>query len=552
MEGGASFDGNQFWSKVVRQGLIKEKIGTHFWYFYENVPYSLYASLSRSRNMWEDRICMVDDDGTQYTYGQLWNMVNGFADYLQQTYHVKPGMRVGVLLYNSVEFCASIYAINKLRAIAVPFSTKYKQPETAALVERADLSVMIFHEDFSSWFRETETRMLLVEMGQHGLDGFQNLKSKTATAKVGQNHAEPEQLWEIGSAPKAFLMDDAILMFTSGTTSRSKGVRMTNYNVMHAIAVYQKIFDVTEKDRTVIPVPMYHVTGLIGLMGLFLHSGGCMWLHKYFNAERVLQEIEDHKLTFFHASPTVFSLLLEKKEQYPNIRSIRILACGSSNMPIEKIKELKKWVPQAEFRTIYGLTETSSPATIFPEDASGSDYIGSSGQPVPGMEFKICDDQLKTLACDEIGTIMLRGTATTPGYYKQDDGLTTDGWLDTGDMGYFNRDGYLYIVDRKKDMINRGGEKVCSLDVENALYKISGILEVAVVGIADERYGEVPAALIVLENESDLTEESIKNTLKTQLARFQIPQKIVFTHELPVTANMKVDKKKIRKMLSVW
>jgi len=536
---GQTYDGNDFWPGSVLEGLQKVSLRDREYYIYQDMPHSLYESLCRSRQRQPKQCCIVDDTGTAYSYEQFFDMVEEFAEVLNHLYHVVPGMHIGVLLYNSIEFCVSIYAINKLRAVAVLFSTKYRRPETSCLIARADLGGMIFHRDFEEWFQNNKSQMFLIGMEQGNI----------YTGSTGSPVAERKAGATSGIISEIIPEDNAVLMFTSGTTSRSKGVRMTNFNIMHAIAVYQKIFHITEKDRTVIPIPAYHVTGLIGLMGLFIHAGGCIWLHKYFDSGRVLREINNRHITFLHASPTVFSLLLERRQDAPQLSDIRMMVCGSSNMPKEKILELQEWMPQAEFRTVYGLTETSSPATIFPDHAADSVHIGSSGCPIPGMQFKICDDQGNLLPSHKTGMVMVRGTTVTVGYYQQDGGLTEDGWLDTGDLGYFDEEGYLYIVDRKKDMINRGGEKVCSFDIENALYGISGIREAAVVGIADERYGEIPVAMAVTEPGCDLSEEKIKMLLREQLAKFQIPVKIMFSRNLPMTANLKVDKRAIRELM---
>ena len=279
-------------------------------------------------------------------------------------------------------------------------------------------------------------------------------------------------------------------MFTSGTTSQSKGVIIKNYSIMHAIVSYQRIFQITDRDTTLIPIPIYLVTGLVALLGLTLYAGGTVYLHKFFDAKR-------------------------EKDSFPSLPSLRLLACGSSNMSKEKLTEIHRWLPCAVFHTVYGLTETCSPATIFPGDASTSSYIGSSGLPIPGTCFCILDDSGSQMQTGQVGEIAVRGTVLLDRYYQKGTGeLDEDGWLRTGDLGYFNGEGYLFIVDRKKDMINRGGEKIWSFDVENELYRLDGIDEAAVVGIPHDIYGEVPVAAVKLSPESILTDQQIQDLLK--------------------------------------
>ena len=183
--------------------------------------------------------------------------------------------------------------------------------------------------------------------------------------------------------------DDAIIMFTSGTTSQSKGVVIKNYNIMNAVATYQKILNITADDISVIPIPIYHVTGMVALLGLFIHCGGTLYLHKIFNARRVLQCVKEHNITFLHASPTVFSMLLEEK-RFISISSDAETVCIAEAVTCRKKKltAIHNWLPHSVFHTVYGLTETTSPATIFPGDASTSPYIGSSGFPFPELFLK--------------------------------------------------------------------------------------------------------------------------------------------------------------------
>ena len=166
--------------------------------------------------------------------------------------------------------------------------------------------------------------------------------------------------------------DECILMFTSGTTSQSKGVILKNYNIGHAVMVYRELLGLTPEDRTVIPVPIYHITGLSALLTLFVFIGGTVFLYRRYDAQRILKGIVEQEITFLHGSPTVFGLFLEYQKNYPCLPSVRKLACGSSYMPVSMMKKLHTWMPKMQFQNVYGMTETSSPATVFPYDAATS------------------------------------------------------------------------------------------------------------------------------------------------------------------------------------
>ena len=202
------------------------------------------------------------------------------------------------------------------------------------------------------------------------------------------------------------------------------------------------------------------------------------------------------------------------------------------------------------FHTVYGLTETSSPATIFPGNACTSEYIGSSGLPIPGTVFKILDESGNEMPAGKVGEIWISGSVVLESYYKLQTDSLKNGWLGTGDLGYITADGYLYVVDRKKDMINRGGEKIWSFDVENELYQIPGVEEAAVVGIPDEVYGEVAVAAVKKEPGAHFTEQELKDILRTRIAKYKVPAHIIFMNKIPETPNGKIDKKNIRQLFT--
>lgn len=263
--------------------------------------------------------------------------------------------------------------------------------------------------------------------------------------------------------------------------------------------------------------------------------------------KKIVTLLIEHKITFMHGSPTVFGLLMDLKEEYPALPSLRMMLCGSSYMPVEKLKQLHKWLPTTEIRTVFGMTETASPGTLFPTDTALSIYPSSSGRPVPGLELKILDDDGHEVETGTVGTVYIRGANVVEYYYKMESPLfTEDGWLDTGDMGYQNEDAFVFFVDRKKDMVNRGGEKIWCTDVEDELIAFKGVKDAAVVGIPNEKYGEVAAAVVVLEKGAQLTEEQIKEEMLKEMARFKVPERILFLDAIPKTPGLKTDKKYIR------
>lgn len=535
--------GNELWDMSVTEDLEEIcmlKAGK-VWTF-PDLPDNVCEAVKITTSKYAEKTALVSDEGRAYSYQEFLECCEEFAAYLYGKIGICQGSHVGVMMHNTPEYCIAYYALIRLGAIMVCLPGKYKQDEVLSLAKRSDMEYLICEDEYAGWFQKDYhlNQIVCVKYTEHA-DGYRALYETWETRE-----RDLEELEELPSGkPDA----DAMLLFTSGTTSMSKGVLLKNYQIMHAIETYRRILQVTEKEISVIATPIYHITGLVALLGLFLSSGGMLYLHKLFDAARVVREARKYGFTFLHASPTVFHLLLQEGEHTPELPDLVTLVCGSSYMPQEKLRRLHRWLPNSKFHTVYGLTETSSPAAIFPEDAVGSKRIGSSGRPIPGMMFKIVDDEQRELPCGEVGEIAVRGCNVVTAYYRQQTDSLKDGWLYTGDLGYFDEDSYLYVVDRKKNMINRGGEKIWCYDVENELTAIEGILDAAVVGLTDEVYGEVPAALVELKKGCGLTEEEIQKYLRGRIAKYKIPVRISAVESIPQTANGKPDKRKMREML---
>lgn len=528
--------GNELWKQDIVKDMSHQKIDYKTLYTYESLPKNLYDMLQETTRKFPKGIAIVDNQDITYTFSNLLSLVDQFSSYLTHYVKIKKGEHVALMMYTSIEFCVSFLSLCKIGAIAVPLPTKYRESEIVALTDKADLDYIICDEDFYDYFSNCQNKSLKFIKSVNSKLGY-------GFSYLVMDHLPPSV--NVGS-----LVDPVVIMFTSGTTSQSKGVLIRNYNMMHAIISYQRILQITEEDKSIISTPIYNITGIVALFGLFIYAGGCLYLHKRFNANRVLTCVKENNITFLHASPTVFAMLLEERNQFKDLPSLKSFACGSSNMAVEKLKQIHNWLPKSSFHTVYGLTETTSPATIFPGDACKSPYIGSSGIPIPGVEIKIVAEDEQELMHNEVGEVFVRGSVVIEQYYNSfSDGINKEGWLKTGDLGYLNSENYLYIVDRKKDMINRGGEKVWSFDIENEISKITGVVEVAVVGIADDRYGEVPVAVVKMSPNTLISEEDMKAILNPRLANFQMPQKIIFVDNIPKTPNDKIDKKYIRNSL---
>lgn len=530
-------DGHKYWSEEITSRMVMCNYKNRRVYTYPNAPQNLYADLCDSAEKYPDNVAVVTDSGKKYTYREFLECVNKTAQFLHSREKVRKNDMVALMLYNTAEFCIAVYAVAKLGAVVVPINTKCRPKEWKGLLQKLPVRTALFDERLEQYREEAERDNPGVKFISVKDDAFAEYYIEDTGEEVYQ-----ESFWE----------DDVIIMFTSGTTGASKGVVLSNFNVGNAIASYEACLGITSADKTVIATPIYHITGLIALLGLFIHCGGTVYLHLQYRPERVLECCVKEHITLVHAAPTVFLMLLEKRKDYPKVPSVKQFACGSANMPPEAIRELKEWMPQMAFRTVYGLTESSSPATIFPEDAAGSKKIGSSGRPIPGLQMKLIDTDGKEVPEGESGELAIYGNVILDRYYDlKTEALTEDGWFRSGDIARFDSDGFVYIIDRKKDMINRGGEKIWSNEVENVLYDMEGVLEAAVIAIPDSKYGEVPMAVVRRENEK-ITEAGIKAWVKKRMAKFKVPEYVVFVDELPKTHNGKISKRTLREQYATF
>ncbi len=533
-------DGSLLWEKEITGDMIKKNItdGESVLTF-PDLSHNLYQSMKKAAKNFSRKTALVDDAGAACTYEEFLERCDVFAAYLYCQRGIRKGTHVGILMHNTIEYCVAFFSLSRLGAVVISLPSKFKQSEILALAQKSQMEFLICEEEYASWFSDRDLKGILSKTSEEMAYGFERMYDDPLMRR--------KDLKTLENVPEGTDKDPFLIMFTSGTTSQSKGVLLKNYQVMHAVEAYRRILHITEKERSVIATPIYHITGLVALLGLFLSVGGTLHLHKIFQAERVIADARKYGFTFLHASPTVFQLMLQEGEGTQEIPTLKSMACGSGNMSKDKLLRLHKWLPGSPFHTVYGLTETSSPGTIFPGDAAVSKYIGSSGKPIPGMLFKIVNEDGEELPEGTVGEIVIKGSNVLEGYLGKE--KLPDGWLHTGDLGYFNHEGYLFVVDRKKDMINRGGEKIWCYDVENEIEGMEEVQDCAVVGIPDELYGEVAAAAVELKKGKRIVQFQIQEYLRTRMAKYKIPVKIKIVDKIPHTRNGKQDKKTVRMLM---
>jgi acyl-CoA synthetase (AMP-forming)/AMP-acid ligase II len=357
--------------------------------------------------------------------------------------------------------------------------------------------------------------------------------------------AEPD-----GADPAAQPSDVALLIYTSGTTGRPKGVVLDHANLVSMVEMNASNTDISESDHSLLILPLFHVNAIIVSVLGPLANGGCVTIAGRFDPRTFFDRLESTGATYFSAVPTIYTMLLGlPPEVQPDTSKVRFAVCGAAPASVELLEGFEKryGFPLVEG---YGLSECTCAATCNPID--GVRKVGSVGPALPGVEIKIVDREGQSCPVGEPGEVLLRGANIMRGYLNRPEEnektLIDGGWLRTGDVGYLDEDGYLFLVDRAKDMIIRGGENIYPKEIETVVYGVQGVAEAAVIGRPDEKYGEVPVLYVSTHPGVELGPEAITEHLRTQLARYKQPVDIIITDTLPKNPVGKLDKPTLRRI----
>ncbi len=338
-------------------------------------------------------------------------------------------------------------------------------------------------------------------------------------------------------------------MYTSGTTGRPKGVMITHANLAWKNLAHIVEFGFTRDDLGLACGPLYHVGALDLTTTTLIAAGATIIIHRTFDAAAAVDELERSRVTTVWLAPAMVNAIMALPDiAQRDLSSVRVVINGGEKMPIPLIERLARTFPSAWFADAYGLTETVSGDTFLDRESIIT-KLGSVGRPCLFLELDLWDEAGRPVPAGERGEIVMRGPKVFKGYWRDPEASAAafaGGWFHTGDVGVRDDDGYLYIVDRFKDMIVSGGENIASSEIERVLYEHDAVLEAAVVARPDDRWGEVPVAFVVLRDGATVTADSLLEHCRAQLARFKVPRSVAFLPALPRNPSGKVLKRELR------
>jgi acyl-CoA synthetase (AMP-forming)/AMP-acid ligase II len=363
---------------------------------------------------------------------------------------------------------------------------------------------------------------------------------------------------ELMSAPdtpvEAVLHSDdalALLIYTSGTTGRPKGVKLDHANLNAMCRMTIDVFSITSEDHSLLILPLFHVNGIVVGMLTPLIAGGCATIAGRFSPKTFFDQIEHSRATYFSAVPTIYTMLSDlPAEVAPDTSSVRFAICGAAPASVELLTkfETRYRIPLIEG---YGLSEGTCASTVNP--LHGKRKPGTVGLPLPGQTIRILGTDNQDAPAGAAGEVLVQGPNVMRGYLNRPEETAktiVDGWLHTGDVGRFDEDGYLVLVDRAKDMIIRGGENIYPKEIETIVYQLPAIAEAAVVGRAHPVYGEEPVLFVSLNSGADITADGVHRHLRGSLSKYKLPVEITILDDLPKNAVGKLDKPALRKLFT--
>jgi O-succinylbenzoate-CoA ligase len=499
----------------------------------------IFEMLQTTAQRLPDKTALICDEEV-LSYQTFLDKVLSLAAQFQKM-GVKKGDRVGLLFPNCTEMAIAYFACAAMGAVSVPLNNRLTAKDLIYMIN--DSSAVLFLAGYQFWEISQEIKGDLKTVRHFIYAGPERKERALYFRDLLSGQDRPV-------FPDLSLDDPATIMYTSGTTGLPKGAMMSHRNIFANARNCGAALNYKENDRTLIVVPLFHVTGLNSQLVAFVYIGGTCVIMKAYKTAEMIRTIKEQQITILFNVPTMYVLMLINEGlREEDLASVRLAAYGGAPMDKETITQLKGRFGM-DLYNAYGLTETSSLTTVLPA-CDAVRKAPSVGLPVSGVQVMAIDAQGKEVNPGGPGELLIKGPNVIKGYFNKPEVTQKsiiNGWLHTGDVARIDEEGYVFIVDRLKDMIVRGGENIYSLEVESVLNAHPQVLESAVVPEAHKIFGEVVKAFVVLRPEEQASAEEIIDFCRRHMADYKVPAKVVFVNELPRNPGGKVIKNRLKEM----
>jgi acyl-CoA synthetase (AMP-forming)/AMP-acid ligase II len=484
----------------------------------------------------------IECEGRSYTYRQFNEEVNQLAHGLMEQ-GVKKGDKLAVMMKNSDHFVFTFFAAAKIGAVAVPVNFRLTASEVQYILQQSDAAVVVCDKEFESIIAEAKqgagVRLVITVGGEPETTGYYSYETILSANKEEPNVEVSQQ-------------DDLEILYTSGTTGRPKGALFTHDQIFKVGISVVINMGIRPHEHILHLAPLFHSAQL----NLFLISGVALGathiIHRDFHPVKTLQAIQEHKITHLFAVPAMYNFLL----QVPNaadydLSSIKRVGYGAAPMAPELVKKSMQLFKTDQFYNLCGLTE-AGPGGILLDPEGHKNHLGKGGKPIFLTETRVVNEEGIDVLPGVIGEFIVRSPMVMKEYYKKPEETKStlkNGWLYTGDLATIDEEGYITLVDRKKDMIISGGENVYSVEVESVLFEHPGILDAAIIGLPDEVWGEAVCAIVVPKEGAVIDEQELRSFCRQKLAGYKVPRRIFIEEQLPRNASGKVLKYQLRQKM---
>ncbi|WP_376751533.1 AMP-binding protein [Psychrobacter sanguinis] len=516
---------------------------------------------------------VVCHQNIRWSYRELQQKVNQLASAMIEM-GLEIGDRVGIWSHNNAEWLLMQLATAKVGVILVNINPAYRSFELQYALNKLGCSALVLMRHFKSSDYAKIIRELCPEIYHKPYYQLDLVEIPTVERIIWIDESDTEEEFGFmqkfsewmaeGDAndprvaerqAKLKNTDPINVQFTSGTTGTPKGATLTHRNILNNGYFIGEAMDLSAEDRLCIPVPLYHCFGMVlGNLAILTHGGCIIYPNDGFEPLSVLKAVEEEKCTALHGVPTMFIAELEHPDfdKY-DLSTLRTGIMAGSSCPIEVMRRVIDEMHMSEVTIAYGMTETSPVSCQTNKNTPLDKQVSTVGLVQPNLEVKIVNTETgEVVPIGETGELLTRGYSVMKGYwgsrFKTRESIK-DGWMHTGDLATMDEEGYIKVVGRSKDMVIRGGENIYPVEIENYLYRHPKISDVQIVGVPDQKYGEVLAAWIIPKQNVELTEEEVKQFCKENIAHYKIPKYFRFVQEYPMTITGKIQKYKITEMM---